>query len=178
MTNESNESEISKRRSRVESAVKLLREWYEENGNGEPVYFEIVEQITGVSTRYIRAGAAEYSLEIPPIYTKYQWQSYCQVKLLWEWYNNLEEQRPLTYKDMSIILNERLKSVPCLIERFRVRGLEIPPTIYTKWGKDKQEPNIPSGAKIKPVRDYAFGLEVMDETIRPYGDNKWIGVLK
>lgn len=164
------------RREKAEEKIKILWEWYDKNGC-EPINFEIAEQVAEIGLNYIRRVSVEFSIEIPPIYTKYQWQSYCQVKLLWEWYNNLEEQRPLTYKDMSIILGERLKSVPSLVERFRVRGLEIPPTIY-KNSKDKRGPDIPSGAKIKPVKDYAFGLEVMDETIRPYGNGKWIGVLR
>lgn len=87
---------------------------------------------------------------------------------------------PLTIVNIAKRLGVEKHAIGAIWASFERHGLEVPdyirlsPGRSSKW-RDGQVGQMP---RERVSTGWPAGLEVMDETIRPWGDGQWIGMVR
>lgn len=100
---------------------------------------------------------------------------------MWELYHF--EGKPITRKMLCDAFGISLRGVQTYVKRLSRQGYDLPPIMNEREYNNTYAPKHIKSNNLRAGKDYTHhfppsGLIVMDETIRPWGDNQWIGMIK
>lgn len=154
---------------------KKIWDFYSEKGR---ITHSDIKQICNANIGTVKRSLHDRNLEMPPVITKLNEALYDYADKLNAHYKTTKQ--PLNRDEIASVLGLARKSVYTLLERFRLKDdLKLPPFDFEfRTRQDILTDKKLIGKTRSPIPSQQYTLHIIDDTIREWNENQWIGMIR